>query len=120
MALRVCEYCGKAWIDGGENKPAPLCPRCAEELNGIYMLAWSYLRDSTAEFGRHRKISAQQLASELGIDVKAIDMLVKMGKIQTEAAADDKTPEERERDLETLRKLRKGLRRSSRHDRRGR
>lgn len=117
MALRVCEYCGKAWIDEGGEKQVPLCSPCAQELQGIYMLAWGYLRDNTAEPGRHRKISIQQLADELGVDTKAINLLVKMGNIQIESFAGEANADAIARNLEILQKLRKKVRGSSRYNR---
>lgn len=109
MALRVCEYCGKAWIGGDEDMAVPLCPGCEEELEGIYKLAWNYLRDAATESGRHRKVSAQELASALEVDVKAIETLVKLGKIQTEASLGERTPEEKKRNLDKLSRIRKGI-----------
>jgi len=120
MALKICEYCGKAWFDEGGEKQVSLCPPCAQEVQGIYMLAWGYLRDNTAEAGRHRKVSIQQLADELGIDTKAINLLVKMGKIQIESFAGEGNADEIARNLEILRKLRKNVRGSSKYDRSGR
>ncbi|MDI9370098.1 MAG: hypothetical protein GX181_09020 [Synergistaceae bacterium] len=109
MALRVCEYCGKAWISGEEEQDIPICPPCEEELNGIYKLIWSYLRDAASESGRSRKVSAQALSEEIGIDIRAIELLVKMGRIQTDTSIDDKSDEERKKYLDVLSKVRMGL-----------
>ncbi|MFA7620455.1 MAG: hypothetical protein WCY56_01275 [Aminobacteriaceae bacterium] len=109
MALRVCEYCGKAWIGGDEEQSVPICQPCEEELNGIYKLIWGYLRDAASESGRNRKISAQALSEELGIDIRAIELLVKMGRIQTDPAVDEKSQEEKKKYLDVLSKVRKGL-----------
>ncbi len=117
MALKVCDYCGRAWIGGEEVQPVPVCPSCEEELNGIYKLIWGYLRDAASESGRSRKISAQALSEELGIDIRAIELLVKMGRIQTDPSIDERSLEEKKKYLDVLSKVRSGLKGRPRRDR---
>ena len=121
MALKICEHCGKAWLDDGGEIRVSLCPLCTDYLDTLYMQAWSYLRDSAAEGGRQRKITAAQLAEELDVEPRSIDLLVKIGKIQTSSSSEPETRSGASaKELDALRKIRKGLRGSSRYGRRER
>ena len=106
MALKICEHCGRAFIDGGEEAATPVCPDCAEYLDEVYREAWSWLRDRTSEDGRQRRVTAARLAAELGVEVKSIEVLVKMDRIQTSASSAE---EKAEKTLETLKALRRSL-----------
>ncbi len=106
MALKICEHCAKAYLDGGDEEKTPLCPDCAEYLEDLYRQAWTWLRDHSSEDGRPRRITSARLAGELGVDVKSIEVLVKMDRIQTSASTAKKDPG---KDLESLKALRRGL-----------
>ena len=112
MALKMCAHCGKAYIDGGEREKVPLCLECAVFLNALYRKAWTWLRDKTAEEGRHPRITSSQLAEILSVDVRSIELLVKLDRIQTDAAADEK-PQSR-KDIDTLKTMGRKLARKGR------
>ena len=116
MALKICEHCTKAYLDGGEQEKTPLCPECAEYLEELYRQAWTWLRDHSSADGRLRKVTSARLAEELGVDVRSIEVLVKMDRIQTSASSAKKVSG---KDLETLKALKRGLSGSGR-ERRGR
>ncbi|MGI6783920.1 MAG: hypothetical protein ACOX5A_06795 [Aminivibrio sp.] len=106
MALKICEHCNKAFIDGGEETGIPICPDCAEYLDEVYRAAWSWLRDRTSEDGRQRRVTAARLARAIDVDVKSIEVLVKMDRIQTSASSSGERPD---KDLDTLKALRRSL-----------
>ena len=116
MALKICEHCSKAYLDGGEEEKTPLCPDCAEYLETLYRQAWTWLRDHSSADGRLRRVTSARLAEEIGADVKSIEVLVKMDRIQTSASSAKKASG---KDLETLKALKRGLSGSGR-ERRGR
>lgn len=119
MALRICEHCGNAYLDDGEERETAICLSCSSYIDDLYMHAWSFLRDWMSEGGRRREITAQQLAAHLRVDVKSIELLVKMGKIQTKTSSDENGKKGKAaKDLDVLRKVRKGLRRDSKYSRR--
>ncbi len=106
MALKICDHCSRAYLDGGEEEKTPLCPDCAEYLEALYRQAWTWLRDHSSADGRLRRVTSARLAEELGVDVRSIEVLVKMDRIQTSASSSQKVPG---KDLETLKALRRGL-----------
>lgn len=106
MALKICEHCNRAFIDGGESEAVAICPDCAEYLDELYREAWSWLRDRSSEEGRQRRVTALRLAKVLGVEVKSIEVLVKMGRIQTSASSSE---EAAEKDLETLKAIRRSM-----------
>ena len=114
MALKICEHCAKAFLDGGEEEKTPLCPECAEYLEELYRQAWTWLRDHSSADGRLRRVTSARLAEELGVDVRSIEVLVKMDRIQTSASSAKKVSG---KDLETLKALKRGLSGSGRQRR---
>lgn len=119
MALKICEHCGNAYLDDGEERETAICLSCSAYMDDLYMQAWSFLRDRMSEGGRRREITALQLAEHLRVDVKSIELLVKMGKIQTKTSSgEDGKKGKTVKDLDILRKVRKGLRRDSKYSRR--
>ncbi|GAB1399089.1 hypothetical protein MASR2M17_08550 [Aminivibrio sp.] len=101
MALKMCAHCGKAYLDGGEQEKVPLCVECSEFLNGLYRRAWTWLRDRTAEEGRHPRITSAELAEVLAVDVRSIELLVKLDRIQTDMPSLDEEKHPR-KDRETM------------------
>ncbi len=112
MALRMCAHCGKAYLDGGEQEKVPLCAECADFLNTLYRQAWTWLRDRTAEEGKHPRITSSQLAEILSVDVRSIELLVKLDRIQTDLSAEEKT--QARKDLDTLKTMGRKLARKGR------
>lgn len=106
MALKICEHCSRAFIDGGESSGVPICPDCEEYLDELYREAWSWLRDRSAEDGRQRRVTAAKLAEALGVESKSIEVLVKMDRIQTSASSQG---EGAEKDLDALKALKRSL-----------
>ena len=106
MALKICEHCSKAYLDGGEEEKTPLCPDCADYLETLYRQAWTWLRDHSSADGKPRRVTSARLAEVLGVDAKSIEVLVKMDRIQTSASLSKKASG---KDLETLKALRRGL-----------
>ena len=89
MALKMCAHCGKAYLDGGEQEKVSLCAECADFLNTLYRKAWTWLRDRTADEGRHPRITSAQLAEVLSVDVRSIELLVKLDRIQTDLPSEE-------------------------------
>lgn len=107
MALKICEHCNKAFLDEGGEEKASLCFPCAEFLDALYCQAWTWLRDHSSTDGGREKITSAQLAEMLHVDVKSVDFLVKMGRIQTSASSSKK--ERTKKDLENVRAIKKGV-----------
>ena len=112
MALRMCAHCGKAYLDGGEQEKIPLCLECADFLNKLYRQAWTWLRDRTAQEGKHPRITSSQLAEILSVDVRSIELLVKLDRIQTDLSSEEKA--QSKKDLDTLKTMGRKLARKGR------
>jgi hypothetical protein len=89
MALKMCAHCSKAYLDGGEQEKIFLCTECSDFLNTLYRKAWTWLRDRTAEEGRHPRVTSAQLAEILSVDVRSIELLVKLDRIQTDMPSEE-------------------------------
>ncbi|NLB82987.1 MAG: hypothetical protein GX791_01945 [Synergistaceae bacterium] len=98
MALKMCAHCGKAYLDGGEQEKISLCAECSDFLNALYRKAWTWLRDRTAEEGRHPRITSAQLAEILSVDVRSIELLVKLDRIQTDQPSEEESHSRKDRE----------------------
>ena len=98
MALKKCAHCGKAYLDGGEQEKISLCAECSDFLNALYRKAWTWLRDRTAEEGKHPRITSAQLAEILSVDVRSIELLVKLDRIQTDLPSEEEKHPRKERE----------------------
>ena len=109
MALRVCEYCGKAWIGATRTWRFPCVPAAKKSSRGS--TSWLELPQGRGHGVGQAPEGLRAGAGEyvLEVDVKAIETLVKLGKIQTEASLGERTPEEKKRNLDKLSRIRKGI-----------
>ena len=102
MKLTMCKLCGKAFPSNGPTT----CPQCIDDLDVLYRQVREFLRENPK-----KALNSEEMAEELGIDIRRVQALVEMGYLERNVVGDAVSEKDRKQDL--VRKLQASLSKSA-------